>query len=198
MAPRCLCTPGPGHPGPGVVYDKSARYIDGKRTDSPGWVTTTDQAGWLLTGDAPLNRRDAFVQWKGSFAPIAGLVGSIMLPHHGAERNFNAEMISYASAAAPFLTVDRKDYATFKRLPRKVRKAIGKGLVAVTEARPLAIVSGPHQGKDYIDDVLKWWQAARYHLQFQRHGNSKSAFEDSLQHGQCQSCSGRGGQADPL
>jgi hypothetical protein len=65
-----------------------------------------------------------------------------MLPHHGAERNFNTDLISYASVAKPFLTVDRKDYLAFKRPPRKARTAIGRRLIAVTEDRLLAEVSG--------------------------------------------------------
>jgi hypothetical protein len=134
----------------------SGRVVYGKKDGRPGWVATVDVPGWLLTGDAPLNRRDAFGQWKGSFDPVARLVGRMMLPHHGAERNFNKELISYASAATPFLTVDRKDYTAFKRPPRKVRTAIGRRLIAVTENRLLAEVSGQPDGSSRVDDVMKW------------------------------------------
>jgi hypothetical protein len=103
-----------------------------------------------------LNRHDAFAQWKGSFDPVARLVGRMMLPHHGAQRNFNKELISYASAATPFITVDCKDYSAFKRPPRKVRTAIGGRLIAVTEDRLLTEVSGQPDGSSRVDDVMKW------------------------------------------
>src|ERR1700738_1061333 len=93
----------------------SDRVVYGKKVRS---------SGWLLTGDAPLNRKDAFAQWRGSFAPVASLVGRLMLPHHGAERNFNEELTTYASKATPFLTVDRADYVGLKRPPRRVRTAL--------------------------------------------------------------------------
>lgn len=80
----------------------SNRVVYRKKSRSTGYVGTTSVPGWLLTGDAPLNRRDAFAQWKGSFEPIASLAGHMMLPHHGAERNFNESLISYASRATPF------------------------------------------------------------------------------------------------
>ncbi|SHH42001.1 MBL fold metallo-hydrolase [Bradyrhizobium erythrophlei] len=125
----------------------SDRVVYGKKVRS---------SGWLLTGDAPLNRKDAFAQWRGSFAPVASLVGRLMLPHHGAERNFNEELTTYASKATPFLTVDRADYVGLKRPPRRVRTALDDRFVAVTEKRLLAEVSGPSSGKAQVSEVEKW------------------------------------------
>ncbi|MET4524075.1 hypothetical protein [Bradyrhizobium sp. JR18.2] len=140
---------GPRTSAPGrVVYRKKSR--------STGYAATRDVPGWLLTGDAPLNRRDAFAQWKGSFEPVASLTGHMMLPHHGAERNFNKSLISYAHAAKPFLTVDRDDYVARKRPPQKVRAAIKRRLVPVTERKSLVEVSGPSEGISRIDDVSRW------------------------------------------
>jgi hypothetical protein len=134
----------------------SGRVVFEKKKGRADWVATVNMPGWLLTGDAPLNRKDAFAQWKGAFDPVARLVGRMMLPHHGAERNFNADLISYASAGTPFVTVDHKDYSGFKRPPRKVRTVIGDRLIAVTENRLLVEVSGQPEGSDRLDDVLKW------------------------------------------
>ena len=140
----------------GPRTSSSGRVVYGKKDGRPGSVAKLDMPGWLLTGDAPLNRRDAFAQWRGSFGSVASLVGHMMLPHHGAERNFNSNLISYAPTATPFLTVDRKDYVTCKRPPKKVRTAVGGRLVAVTEKRSLSEVSGQIEGISRADDVLKW------------------------------------------
>lgn len=134
----------------------SNRVVYRKKSRSTGYVATTSALGWLLTGDAPLNNRDTFAQWKGSFEPVASLAGHMMLPHHGAERNFNKSLISYAPAAMPFLTVDRDDYVAFKRPPLKVRTAIKGRLVPVTERKSLAEVSGESRGIPHADAVLKW------------------------------------------
>jgi hypothetical protein len=79
-----------------------------------------------------------------------------MLPHHGAERNFNEDLTAYASKATSFLTVDRADYLAFKRPPRRVRTALGGRFVPVTENRLLAEVSGPSSGKAQVSEVEKW------------------------------------------
>jgi hypothetical protein len=98
----------------------------------------------------------ALAQWKGSFSPVAGLAAHLMLPHHGAERNFNKDLISFASKASAFLTVDRADYTSKKRPPQKVRTALGDHFIAVTEKRSLSEISGPSDGAYRAADVMKW------------------------------------------
>lgn len=120
------------------------------------YAAKAGQPGWLLTGDAPLNRKDAFAQWRRSFSPVAGLAGHLMLPHHGAERNFNSDLISYAPKASLFLTVDRADYIAKKRPPLKVRTALGGQFTAVTETSNLTEVSGPKDGADRAAEAMKW------------------------------------------
>jgi hypothetical protein len=90
--------------------------------------------GWLLTGDAPLNSEPRFSPWKESFKTIAQDVGHLMLPHHGAARNFNSELLTFAEDAICFATVNSDDDRQKKRPPCKVRRQVGDRLEVVSEA----------------------------------------------------------------
>jgi hypothetical protein len=115
-----------------------------------------DPAGWLMTGDAPLSRPEAFGQWKRAYAPVTVNAGRVMLPHHGAERNFNPDLLSFAPKAIPFLTVDGQDYANKKRPPAKVRARIKRHFDPVTESRGITEVSGEPDGSDRLAIVSEW------------------------------------------
>lgn len=112
--------------------------------------------GWLMTGDAPLNRSDAFIEWKQSYTSLSEHTGRLMLPHHGAQRNFNPELFAFAGSAAPFLTVDKKDYDEEKRPPVAVRRKIPRPFDVVTERSGLIDVSGEPCGADVWREVLTW------------------------------------------
>ena len=112
--------------------------------------------GWLLTGDAPLNKPDAFAAWKYSFASLASSVGRMMLPHHGAKRNFNVELMRVAPKASIFLTVDRDDFVREKRPPREVREVLGPNLLAVTERRSIVDISGEARHAYMVPEVSRW------------------------------------------
>jgi hypothetical protein len=131
----------------------------GPRPPCPERQVFTDPSrppGWLLTGDAPLNKLDAFRAWNHSFAPLASSVGRLMLPHHGAERNFNVELARFASNGSMFLTVDREDYLRAKRPPRTVREKLGRNFMAVTERRGILEVSGEERGASLLPEISHW------------------------------------------
>jgi hypothetical protein len=127
-----------------------------KGNDRIVFALPTRPAGWLLTGDAPLNKPEVFSNWKYSFAPVATMVGRLMLPHHGAVRNFNADLTRFAPKAHPFLTVDRDDFEHNKRPPRKVKEKLGKEFAAVTERKEISEISGQPDGEDMLGAVSQW------------------------------------------
>lgn len=120
------------------------------------YAEPTRPPGWLLTGDAPLNKRDAFAAWKYSFASFASSVGRMMLPHHGAKRNFNVELARVTPKASIFLTVDRDDFVREKRPPKEVRETLGSNLRAVTERKNILDVSGEHRHAYMVPEVSSW------------------------------------------
>ncbi|MGJ5176528.1 MBL fold metallo-hydrolase [Bradyrhizobium oligotrophicum] len=112
--------------------------------------------GWLMTGDAPLNRQDAFREWKEAYLTLSEKVGRLMLPHHGAERNFNPELFEFFASSTPFLTVDKRDFDNEKRPPAAVRRKLPRALDAVTEQSDLVDVSGQQSADDLWNEVIHW------------------------------------------
>jgi hypothetical protein len=121
---------------------------------------TGRKVGWLLTGDAPLGGELQFEPWKESFDMIANEVGQLMLPHHGAAKNFNPELLTFVpSRARLFATANAVDYDNGKRPPHEVRKEVGrKRLRVVSElTRTLKECSGaPELVEDYLDQIKGW------------------------------------------
>jgi hypothetical protein len=120
-------------------------------------------AGWLLTGDAKLSTRARMAEWKETFNSTSCYVGHLMIPHHGAEDNFNAGLLTYAPNARHFVTVNAQDDKIRKRPHGTVRDefdAAEKTFHVVSEQKTscIAEVSGPTDSND--DDrhskVSKW------------------------------------------
>lgn len=80
----------------------------------------------------------------------------MMLPHHGAKRNFNVELARVTPKASIFLTVDRDDFVREKRPPKEVRETLGSNLRAVTERKNILDVSGEHRYAYMVPEVSSW------------------------------------------
>ncbi|MGY3690557.1 hypothetical protein ACVIGA_000637 [Bradyrhizobium sp. USDA 3240] len=120
-------------------------------------------AGWLLTGDAKLKAKARMEEWKDAFSFASGSTGHLMVPHHGAEDNFNAELLTFAGKARHFVTVNAQDDESKKRPSAAVRetsKAAKKELHVVSEreASRMSEISGPdHLNKErWLISVSNW------------------------------------------
>lgn len=128
-----------------------------------GSVSGARPAGWLLTGDAKLKTRARMEEWKDAFRRTSDFIAHLMIPHHGAEDNFNAGLLTFAKKARYFVTVNAQDDMDRKRPPDAVRdkfKTAEKNfhVVSEQEASCIAEVSGPDRldEEGWWADVSKW------------------------------------------
>jgi Metallo-beta-lactamase superfamily len=134
-------------PAPG----RNERNLYGSMTERP--------VGWLLTGDTPLKGRQ-MKMWRESFERVSAEIGQLMLPHHGAKRNFNSDLLTFVPQQARFFaTVNHKDFEERKRPPEWVRTEVTDGrLTPVTElTEPLLECSGPQELQiDFLAKLHDW------------------------------------------
>ena len=117
------------------------------------------RVGWLLTGDANLNSQVRMDEWKEAFTRTSACTGQLMVPHHGASANFNADLLTYAEGARHFVTVNDDDYTNGKRPPKIVVDQIDKlHVVSEQDASCIGEVSGPANLNDdyWRTEVSKW------------------------------------------
>jgi hypothetical protein len=116
------------------------------------------RVGWLLTGDTPLQSERRITPWKESFETIREHVGYLMLPHHGAAKNFNSELLRFAENARCFATVNSDDYREKKRPPRRVRCEVGARLLIISEESSTVLkdLSGAPNLEHWADEILQW------------------------------------------
>jgi hypothetical protein len=114
--------------------------------------------GWLLTGDTPLKSKRRIAPWKESFRTVAKDIGQLMLPHHGAAKNFNSELLTFAPKAKCFATTNAEDDRKETRPPSSIRAEVGKRLTVVSEeSEALIAYSGdPNLEKQYADGIRNW------------------------------------------
>jgi hypothetical protein len=114
--------------------------------------------GWLLTGDSPLGTNTRFLPFEKSFETIKEQVGYLMLPHHGAAKNFNSKLLEFAESARLFVTVNAADFQNKIRPPQKtVRDKLKKRpLEDVSEEKLLEDFSGPVGGERRKERLLTW------------------------------------------
>jgi len=78
------------------------------RSHFGGWDTVDyERVAWLGTGDAALadhSRRDTFLAHYGK---LLRQVGTLMLPHHGSDRNFHEDLISRIKPRLFFAAADK-------------------------------------------------------------------------------------------
>ena len=74
------------------------------------WMSrdTSEQVGWLGTGDADLNTDDFRKEWQKAYKGVQSQVATLLLPHHGSRRSFHPDLLDFpnldlcvASAARP-------------------------------------------------------------------------------------------------
>lgn len=76
--------------GPAVPWDDMGRCV----ARQGNFIRSRIQPGWLSTGDFDLSvrkRREKFLRY---YACYAGMVGQLMLPHHGADLSFHASVLA--------------------------------------------------------------------------------------------------------
>ena len=65
-------------------------------TVPPDYLATEQTAvGWVGTGDASLNLPKIRTAWKRSFDPFGSQIATLLLPHHGSRRSFDASLIDW-------------------------------------------------------------------------------------------------------
>ncbi|MCQ0034317.1 hypothetical protein [Burkholderia glumae] len=64
-------------------------YLD---RGAPESMLSTNQAGWLTTGDALLQRH--WPDFHDCYKDVLGLVGTYVLPHHGSEHNHSPDFVN--------------------------------------------------------------------------------------------------------
>lgn len=115
-------------------------------------------AGWLLTGDSELGNAIRRRDWLNFFQPFNNRIGRLMLPHHGAARNFNSEILSVANNPRLFACANANDPV---RPHENVLDAIDRTRFRVVETSTRTGIdeaSGPSalEGRSYLDlDYLR-------------------------------------------
>lgn len=57
-----------------------------------GWVEHDERVGWIGTGDAVLKRENRARAFARCLGPVFGVVGSLVVPHHGSRHNFAGDL----------------------------------------------------------------------------------------------------------
>jgi hypothetical protein len=111
------------------------RYYSSRRTVFGRGRPPSRNVGWLLTADAKLQNRARRQEWMQFFRTrVSQAPGALMLPHHGADRNFHESILDFAPDAKLFFTADHAD----EKRPQPNVKAT---LDACNPARPAIRVS---------------------------------------------------------
>jgi hypothetical protein len=135
------------------VYAGPPPYFSNRRIS---YGSPQDPTGWLLTGDTPLNSK-RIGPWKESFQTVARNIGHLMLPHHGAAKNFNSELLAFASNAKCFATINAEDDRNKIRPPSSVRAKAGDFTVVSEESKALTACSGdPELEEQYLNSIRNW------------------------------------------
>jgi hypothetical protein len=118
----------------------------------------TNCFGWLLTGDAPLKSKK-LIPFAKSFEIIKDKVNRLMLPHHGAEENFNKDLQKFVRNARLFVTVNETDFENNVRPLELVRRQLFKReeLERVSEEQTTMLqdISGPIC-EQWPKEALNW------------------------------------------
>ena len=67
-------------------------------------ILERDTVGWLKTGDSALKEGIRRKPFRAYFAPYAGNIGILNLPHHGSIHNFHEEFIDLAHLKVAVVT----------------------------------------------------------------------------------------------
>ena len=89
-------------------------------TVPPDYLASEQSAvGWIGTGDASLNLPKVRTAWKRSFDPFDHHIATLLLPHHGSRRSFDASLLDwpYLTLAPPYATASTR-VSTFSPSPR--------------------------------------------------------------------------------
>jgi hypothetical protein len=114
------------------------------------------RTGWLLTGDAELQKADRRRQWLNFFHPCKSRIGFLMLPHHGSIHNFHADILTAAEAHAKlFITADARDKT---RPNREVQTSACRRIHKVSERGNSAMIefSGPNFTSEFRSKLRNW------------------------------------------
>lgn len=111
---------------PEVTGSKDGHW---KRSPYPGW-RARGQLAWVNTGDAELLADDDLGGWANHYGRELGQVGTLVLPHHGSDRNSNEALQNLCQRAALLAPV--KDGAK-KHPGSAVAEAAGSRLFCVTD-----------------------------------------------------------------
>lgn len=98
--------------------------------------SSSEDLGWLTTGDAVLTTKYLFDAWRKFFGPVLNRVGIFVLPHHGSKLAFTADLLkSLTELRGAQLLVCARSTAKKHPHPDLVAdlSAIGRELVRVNE-----------------------------------------------------------------
>jgi hypothetical protein len=106
----------------------------------------TRAAGWLLTGDSKLKESVRFHDWSTFFASAKADIGTLMLPHHGSEGNFNEQILDWLPHSRLFVTANADDKTRPNKSVTGAAKKRRAKIQKVSESRRTAIteISGPN------------------------------------------------------
>ena len=79
------------------VIRRTANWSIYSRSISPDWFWSlkVEAPGWIGTGDATLKNTDVRTAWRKTFDRFRHEIGTLLLPHHGSERNFHHELLDF-------------------------------------------------------------------------------------------------------
>lgn len=119
--------------GPSRSPRKAVRHTGRDAAGATAWSWSSRPVGWIGTGDSPLKAVRRAREFAGAFGVVGRRVGTMVLPHHGADSSFNPAILDVVPDGS-VLVAPADAYSTWKHPgPQATRAASVKGeLVVVT------------------------------------------------------------------